>query len=165
MPSSLPGALLAALLGALAAFLNYTIARKAALPGEDRPASLPAGAVPVIRMTLNVGVLVLVYFAAPHTPWDRTWMLVGAVVGLTLPLLVFTPLLLREADRQAQERAKRNRASETAESAAEAEDRSGTAENGTEINENTPAGANEKPADEYQEDPEITNTKGGGPHG
>ena len=116
---SLFGAFLAALLGALIAFFNYTLAKKAALPKDGGAGSGSApgsssgpssgsgplvGAVPVLRMTLNVGFLVLVYFAAPHTPWDRTWLLAGAVAGLTLPLLVFTPLLVREVNRRSQKR-------------------------------------------------------------
>ena len=116
---SLFGAFLAASLGALIAFFNYTLVKKTALPKDGGAGSGSApgsssgpssgsgplvGAVPVLRMTLNVGFLVLVYFAAPHTPWNRTWLLAGAVAGLTLPLLVFTPLLVREVNRRSQKR-------------------------------------------------------------
>ena len=95
--SSLPGALIAALIGVMIAFLNYTLARKAALSGDGRTGLAPYA--PVLRMVLDVGTLAAVYFAAPYTPWDRTWLLVGAVLGLTLPLVFFTPKLLREVGR------------------------------------------------------------------
>ena len=107
MPASLPGALIAALIGALIAYLNYSLTRKAAV-SQDAGAGLSAAA-PVLRMTLDVGYLAAVYFAAPHTPWDRTWLLVGAVVGLTLPLFIFTPLLVRAVNRRTDEGRTENR--------------------------------------------------------
>ena len=95
MPRSLPGALAAFLAGALVAFVNYRIAAKAAQ--SDGPLFQAA---PVLRMVLDVGALLAAWSIAPHTPWDRTWLLGGTAAGLTLPQILFTPLLLRGLDRR-----------------------------------------------------------------
>lgn len=92
---SLPGAVIAALLGAGIAALNYRLTKKAA--GPDAPAGL-FGAVPLIRMALSAGLLAAAYFLGPLTPWDRVWILAGAVVGLTVPLFFFTFLLVKQVN-------------------------------------------------------------------
>ncbi len=97
--SDLIGAMIASLVGAGIAFLNYSLTRKAIRKTEGGIGAL--GAAPVLRMVIDVGYLAAVYFIAPFTPWDRIWMLVGAVIGLTVPLLFFTPRLLRDANRSA----------------------------------------------------------------
>ena len=91
---SLPGAVIAALTGAAVAFLNYRITRRAAEKSSSGSPFLTAA--PVLRMLLSAGLLAAVYFAAPLTPWDRIWLLAGAAVGLTVPLFVFTFLLVRQ---------------------------------------------------------------------
>ena len=90
MPDSIIGALLAALLGGVIAYVNYRLTAHT----TDNPNERFAG-VSIIRQMLNVGYLAAVFFLAPYTPWDRIWMLAGAVAGLTLPILIFTFLLLR----------------------------------------------------------------------
>ena len=92
---SLPGAVIAALLGAGIAVLNYRLTKRAA--GPDAPVGL-FGAVPVIRVALSVGLLAAAYVLGPLTPWDRVWILAGAVVGLTVPLFFFTFLLVKQVN-------------------------------------------------------------------
>ena len=94
---SLPGAIIAALLGTGIAALNYRLTKKAAASGSNGPAGL-FGALPVIRMALSVGLLAAAYFLGPYTPWDRVWILAGAVVGLTVPLFFFTFLLVKQVN-------------------------------------------------------------------
>ena len=65
--------------------------RRAALDSRER-----FSAFPLVRQLLNFGYLAAVFLVAPYTPWDRIWLLVGAVAGLTLPNFVFTFLLLRQ---------------------------------------------------------------------
>ena len=97
--NSLPGAVIAALLGAGIAFVNYRLTKKAALSaGSAAGASGLFGLVPVIRMVLSVGLLAAAYFLGPLTPWDRVWILAGAVVGLTVPLFIFTFLLVKQVN-------------------------------------------------------------------
>jgi len=51
-------------------------------------------------MVLGIGYLALLYFAAPYTPWDGIWLLAGGAVGLTIPMFLFTFLLLRQVNGQ-----------------------------------------------------------------
>ena len=97
LPASLPGALIAALLGAAAAWINYRITKRAAA-ASGSGSSLFLTAAPVLRMLVSVGLLAAVYFIGPHTPWDRVWLLAGAAVGLTVPLFFFTFLLVRQVN-------------------------------------------------------------------
>lgn len=90
MADSIVGALLAAMCGGIVAYVNYHLTSHVAGNPNERFA-----VVSVIRQLLNVGYLAVVFFLAPYTPWDRIWMLIGAVIGLTLPTLIFTFLLLR----------------------------------------------------------------------
>ena len=97
LPGSLPGALIAALLGAAVAWLNYRIMKRAAESAASGKSASFAAA-PVIRMLLSAGLLAAVYFIGAFTPWDRVWLLAGAAVGLTVPLFVFTFLLVRKSN-------------------------------------------------------------------
>ena len=90
MTASLPGMLLALLAGAGVAWVNYLLTKKAVSRSDGA-----VGGVPVVRMFLNVGLLIALWFLAPLTPWDRMCMLAAAVVGLTVPMFIFTGLLVR----------------------------------------------------------------------
>lgn len=90
LPDSIVGALLAMLLGAGIAYVNYRMTSRAAVDPSER-----FSGVSFVRQMLNFGYLAAIFFVAPYTPWDRTWLLVGAVAGLTLPTFLFTFLLLR----------------------------------------------------------------------
>lgn len=48
-----------------------------------------------LRQFLNIVFLVAVWFVTPLTPCDRTWVLIGAAIGLTLPTLILTPRIMR----------------------------------------------------------------------
>ena len=87
------GPLLAAAAGCAVAAVNYSLTRRAMAESGGM-----IGALSVVRMLLSVGLLAGIWFLSPHTPWDRTWMLVGAAAGLTLPMFFFTALLVRQAD-------------------------------------------------------------------
>ena len=94
MAGSLPGFFIALALGVLVATINFVVTSRA-----TRGSGSALFAVPVLRTALSVGTLAAAYFLAPLTPWDRTWMLVGAAVGLTVPALPYTLLLLKETGR------------------------------------------------------------------
>jgi len=91
LDSSVLGMLTAFLPGAGLAYVSYLLTKKAA-----QSAGSAFSLISVVRMFLNIGYLAAVYFLAPMTPWDRIWMLAGAVAGLTLPMFFFTFLLLRQ---------------------------------------------------------------------
>ncbi|MBE6575949.1 MAG: hypothetical protein E7654_06750 [Ruminococcaceae bacterium] len=95
MPNSLVGMFAAFLIGAALSYVNYLLTAKAAKASSGQLAG-----VSLLRQLINIGYLALVFFLAPYTPWDRIWMLVGAVLGVTLPMFLFTFLLLRRLKQQ-----------------------------------------------------------------
>lgn len=100
MPQSMIGFVLTLLIGVCIAYVNYRLTAKSAKNPTGQFA-----VVSLVRQFLNFGYLAAVFFVAPLTPWDRTWMLVGAVLGVTLPLFVFTFLLLRQVNAERNDRA------------------------------------------------------------
>lgn len=86
----LVGGGLAALVGLAISAVNYKISLSVLRKKPDLVA-----AVSVPRQILNVGYLLLVYFLSPFTPWDRTPLLVGAVIGMTGSMFLFTTMLLK----------------------------------------------------------------------
>lgn len=84
------GFLLALVLGAGIAYVNYRLTSRSAVNPNERFAG-----VSLLRQALNLGYLAVVFFIGPYTPWDTTWLLAGAVVGLTIPTFLFTFLLVR----------------------------------------------------------------------
>ena len=95
MSAPVIGLLLTFIVGMAISYANYLLTAKAAKNPSEKFA-----AVSLLRQFFNIGYLALVFFLAPYTPWDRVWMLVGAVLGVTLPMFVFTFLLLRQVKQQ-----------------------------------------------------------------
>ena len=84
------GAVVTAVLGFLIAFVNYTFS-KAVL----RKASEKYALITVARQVLQIGFLIIVYFVGTKTQVaDVTYLLVGAVLGMSLPMFYFTKKLL-----------------------------------------------------------------------
>lgn len=54
----------------------------------------------MIRQVLNVGYLLLCYFITPYTPFESTYVFIGAALGVTLPMVYFTPKLLKISDKK-----------------------------------------------------------------
>lgn len=88
----LVGAGLAAVLGVLISAGNYLLSKRIL---EKKPSMLSVASVP--RQIINVAYLLVVYLAAPLTPWGLTELLVGAAVGLTGAMFYFTGKLLKTA--------------------------------------------------------------------
>lgn len=95
MSNSVVGMLAAFLIGAALSYVNYLLTTKAAKTSSGQLAGIS-----LLRQFINIGYLALVFFLAPYTPWDRIWLLVGAVLGVTLPMFLFTFLLLRRLKQQ-----------------------------------------------------------------
>ena len=90
------GAAVTATIGILVAFANYLISKRVLLKAPEKYSMIT-----VVRQVLQVGYLVLVYFAGSFfTDADPVYLLVGAVLGMTLPMLLFTKKLL-EVNRSA----------------------------------------------------------------
>ncbi len=90
MMADIVGAVIAAAVGFLIAFFNYSFSKKVLMKSPDKySASF------VARQILQVAYLVLVYFIGSKTQIaDLAYLLVGAVVGMTVPMFFFTKKLL-----------------------------------------------------------------------
>jgi len=87
------GVLAAFIFGAVIAYVNYRISQAVI---KNRPQMYSS--ISVVRQVIHIAGLVAVYFLAPLTPWDRTYMLVAAVLGMTLPMFYFTYRLMKKND-------------------------------------------------------------------
>ncbi len=84
-------AILAALVGAGLAYINYRLTAYAAAKQTTTTLSL----IPVVRMLLSVGYLAALLLLGQATSLDTVWLLAGGALGLTLPGFAFTFLLLK----------------------------------------------------------------------
>lgn len=84
------GAAVAAAVGFLIAFINYTFSKKVLVNTPDRfPVTF------VVRQFLQVAYLVVVYIIGSKTAVaDLMYLLIGAAVGMTIPTIFFTKKLL-----------------------------------------------------------------------
>lgn len=90
MNHNIIGAFVAAAAGLLVAFANYLFSKKILIKAPQKY-SLTT----MVRQILQIGFLVVVYFVGTKTEFaDSTYLLVGAVLGMTLPMLFFTKKLL-----------------------------------------------------------------------
>lgn len=90
MNHNITGAVLAALSGVAIAFINYLFSKKVLIKSPEK-----FSLITVARQFLQVGFLVLVYFIGSKTQLaDPMYLLVGAVIGMTLPMIYFTRKLL-----------------------------------------------------------------------
>lgn len=84
------GALVAAIAGFLVAFINYTFSKKVLIKTPDKYLFTT-----MARQVLQVLFLVLVYFIGTKTKVANVmYLLVGAVLGMTVPMVYFTKKLL-----------------------------------------------------------------------
>lgn len=84
------GAAIAFAVALLLSFANFLISRAIM---KKSPQYYSFGA--IIHQAINVAYMVLLYFIAPKTPFDAVYLLVGAVLGITAGLALFTSMLLK----------------------------------------------------------------------
>ncbi len=89
MNQNIIGAIIAAAVGVCIAFMNYIIS-KAILEKSPDKYSMAT----VIRQVIQIGYLVIVYFVGEKILGDPMYLLIGAVLGVTLPMFLFTKKLL-----------------------------------------------------------------------
>lgn len=90
MNQNIIGAVITAAIGLLIAFINYTLSKRVLIKSPERYSLIT-----VARQLLQIGFLIVVYFVGEKTRLaDPTYLLVGAVVGMTVPMLFFTKKLL-----------------------------------------------------------------------
>ncbi len=90
MDSGFFGAALCFVVGAVISFLNYKLSEHILKKDISKYSMIS-----VLRQVIQVGYLLILFFAAEYTPWDRTYCLVGGALGITLPMFYFTYKLLK----------------------------------------------------------------------
>ena len=91
MNHNILGAAVAAFSGLLVAFVNYLFSKKVLIKSPEK-----YSLVTVARQILQVGFLAVVYLVGTKTQLaDPAYLLVGAVLGMTVPMIFFTKKLLR----------------------------------------------------------------------
>ena len=85
MHHSLVGGTIAFLVGVMIAFLNHGLNRYAIKKG---PQTVMLMSLP--RQLIHVVYLLVLYFLSPLTPWGHTPLLLGGVLGMTLPMIFLT---------------------------------------------------------------------------
>ena len=89
MISNIIGAVVVAVVGVGVAFVNYLLSKTVLVKNPQK-----YSAVTVLRQLIQVGFLVIVYFISKKTNYDPMYLLVGAVLGITVPMFIFTKKLL-----------------------------------------------------------------------
>ncbi len=90
MQSDLFGAFVAAAGGFALGALNYCISKFVL---KKHPAHFSS--VTVLRQSMQVLYLVLLFVLGDRTPWNKLYLMVGGVVGFTLAIVWFTHRLVR----------------------------------------------------------------------
>lgn len=90
MTHNIIGAVLAIVGGIGVAFLNYFLSKTVLLKTPDKYSM-----VTVLRQVFQVGFLAIVYFIGDKIEYvNSIFLLVGAVLGMTVPMIFFTKKLL-----------------------------------------------------------------------
>ncbi len=84
------GAVITFALGVGIATLNYCISKYFLVKNPDKFAMTT-----VVKQIFNVGYLVVVYMLGDFLPFKLSYLLIGAVLGITLPMFIYTRKLLQ----------------------------------------------------------------------
>lgn len=90
MNENIVGAIITFALGVVVSYLSFLIS-KAILTKQPGKFAFST----VLRQMVQIFYLVAVYFISKHVPWDTWYMLIGAVLGVTIPMIYFTSKLLQ----------------------------------------------------------------------
>ena len=90
MNENIVGAIITFALGIVIAYLNFLLS-KAILTKQPEKYAIST----VLRQVIQIIYIVAVYFVSTVAPWDMWYMLIGAVLGVTVPMIYFTHKLLQ----------------------------------------------------------------------
>ena len=86
------GAAAAFVCGGAVAYGNYALTKRMLLKKQGAKS---LSGVSALRQVINVAYLVLVSLLAKKLPLSMAWLLIGAVLGLTIPMFLFTARLAK----------------------------------------------------------------------
>ena len=90
MNENIVGAIVTFALGIGVATMNFLLS-KAILTKQPEKYAFST----IIRQIMQILYIVAVYFVSTVAPWDMWYMLIGAVLGVTVPMVYFTHKLLQ----------------------------------------------------------------------
>ena len=93
MNENIVGAIITFALGIVVAYLNFLLS-KAILTKQPEKYAIST----VLRQVIQIIYIVAVYFVSTVAPWDMWYMLIGAVLGVTIPMIYFTHKLIKIND-------------------------------------------------------------------
>ena len=93
MNENIVGAIFSFALGIVVAYLNFLLS-KAILTKQPEKYAIST----VLRQVIQIIYIVAVYFVSTVAPWDMWYMLIGAVLGVTIPMIYFTHKLIKIND-------------------------------------------------------------------
>ncbi len=93
--NNIVGAVIAFVFGAAVAYLNYAVSKYLL---RTRPDMYTGGQ--IIRSAIQIGYLLIIFTLGGYTPWDKTWLLVGGCLGITIPMFYFTAKLVKLNDQK-----------------------------------------------------------------
>lgn len=93
MGTDISGAVITALIGVVISFLNYLISKQVLLKNPQKYSFTT-----IMRQVLQVLFLVAVYFIGQKTRFDIFYLLIGAALGITIPMFYFTGKLVKIND-------------------------------------------------------------------
>ncbi len=91
--NNIVGAVLAFILGAGVAAINYAVSK---FMLKKYPDMYTGGQ--IVRQVIQIGYLLLLFTLGRYTPWDPMWLLVGGCLGITVPMFYFTYKLVKLND-------------------------------------------------------------------
>jgi len=89
------GALIAFLIGFIISAVNYAISKYILKKHTSKYPYLQ-----FIRLPLQIGYLVVLYFCRGFVPCSVNWLLIGGAMGITIPSFFFTYKLVKINDAQ-----------------------------------------------------------------
>lgn len=93
MNENIVGAIITFVLGVCIAFLNFLLSKAILTKSPEKYAFST-----IVRQITQVLYIVAVYFVSTVAPWDMWYMLIGAVLGVTIPMIYFTHKLIKIND-------------------------------------------------------------------
>ena len=90
MNENIVGAIITFALGFVLAYLNFLLSKTILTKQPEKYAFST-----IIRQVMQIIYIVAVYFVSTVSPWDTWYMLIGAVLGVTVPMIYFTHKLLQ----------------------------------------------------------------------
>lgn len=90
MNENIVGAIITFALGVGVASVNFLLSKAILI---KQPEKYALGT--IIRQITQIIYIVAIYFVSTVAPWDMWYMIVGAVLGVTIPMVYFTHKLLQ----------------------------------------------------------------------